>query len=233
MLTRSLPLPVLTFDNKMDHEQLGFKKLKAVKRRAITEGRGLVTAQPLFPERTLPLLVEPSVSGLDPVAWATRNRDFIETSLRKHGGILFRNFNIKTAELFAQFMAATAGELLTYNERSSPRTQVTDHVYTSTDYPAESSIFVQNENSYQRKWPMKIFSFVRLRQSRVEKLRLLTVVGFTPLYRPASGSASGRRTGCMCAILVTASDSHGAQFFKQTIAPSSKIIAAGTGSMRA
>ena len=54
----------LLFDNKMDHEQLDFRKLRAGKRRAITEGRGLVTAEPLFPERTLPLLVKPSVSGL-------------------------------------------------------------------------------------------------------------------------------------------------------------------------
>ena len=77
----------LLFDNKMDHEQLDFRKLRAGKRRAITEGRGLVTAEPLFSERTLPLLVKPSVSGLDPVAWATRNQDFIESSVRKHGGI--------------------------------------------------------------------------------------------------------------------------------------------------
>ncbi|HEX6718890.1 MAG TPA: TauD/TfdA family dioxygenase [Pyrinomonadaceae bacterium] len=137
----------------------GLEKLRTVKRRAVTEGRGLVTAQPLFTDRALPLLIEPSVSALDPVAWATRNRDFIEAGLRKHGGILFRNFNIKTAEQFAQFMAAIAGELLNYNERSSPRTQVSDHVYTSTDYPSDYSIFVHNENSYQRQWPMKIFFF--------------------------------------------------------------------------
>jgi alpha-ketoglutarate-dependent taurine dioxygenase len=143
----------------MDHELSGLKKLKTAKRRAVTEGAGLIRAEPLFPERALPLVVEPAVSGLDPIAWAARNRDFIETSLRKHGGILFRSFNIKTAQHFAQFMAATAGELLTYNERSSPRTQVADHVYTSTDYPAAHSIFVHNENSYQRKWPMKIFFF--------------------------------------------------------------------------
>jgi len=143
----------------MDHERLGLEKLRAVKRRAVTEGRGLVTAQPLFPGRALPLLVEPSVSALDPVGWAAHNRDFIEASLRKHGGILFRNFKIKTAAQFAQFMAAIAGELLTYNERSSPRTQVTEHVYTSTDYPPAYSIFVHNENSYQRQWPMKIFFF--------------------------------------------------------------------------
>lgn len=143
----------------MDHELLGLEKLRAVKRRPVTEGHGLVTAEPLFPNRALPLLVEPSVSALDPVAWAGRNREFIETSLRRHGGILFRNFNLKTADQFRQFMSAVAGELLNYNERSSPRTQVTDHVYTSTDYPPAYSIFVHNENSYQSHWPMKIFFF--------------------------------------------------------------------------
>jgi alpha-ketoglutarate-dependent taurine dioxygenase len=143
----------------MDHELLGLEKLRAVKRRAVSESNGLVTAQPLFPNRALPLLVEPSVSALDPVSWAARNREFIETSLRKHGGILFRNFHLKTAEHFGQFMSAIAGDLLNYNERSSPRTQVSDHVYTSTDYPPAYSIFVHNENSYQSHWPMKIFFF--------------------------------------------------------------------------
>ena len=138
---------------------VGLEKLRAVKRRAVTVGQGLVTARPLFLDRELPLLIEPSVSALDPVSWAAHNRDFIEASLRKHGGILFRNFNLKTSEQFAQFMAAVADELLEYNERSSPRTQVTDHVYTSTDYPPRYSIFVHNENSYQRHWPMKIFFF--------------------------------------------------------------------------
>jgi alpha-ketoglutarate-dependent taurine dioxygenase len=149
----------LFFENEMNHERLGLEKLRAVKRRAVTEGQGLVTAQPLFPDRALPLLVQPSISTLDPVSWAAHNREFIEASLRKHGGILFRNFNLKTSEQFAQFMAAIANDLLDYNERSSPRTQVSDHVYTSTDYPPAYSIFVHNENSYQQHWPMKIFVF--------------------------------------------------------------------------
>ena len=149
----------MLFENEMDHEQLGLEKLRGVKRRAVSPGHGLVTAQPLFPDRAVPLLVEPSISALDPVSWAAHNRDFIEASLRKHGGILFRNFNLKTSEQFAGFMAAIADELLDYNERSSPRTQVSDHVYTSTDYPAAHSIFVHNENSYQQRWPMKIFFF--------------------------------------------------------------------------
>src|SRR5712692_8328281 len=144
----------------MDHEQLSREKLKTARRKAVNlGGLSLIKAEPLFPERALPLVVEPAVSGLDPVAWAARNREFIETSLRQHGGILFPRFNIKTAKPFAQFMEAAAGELLAYNERSSPRTQVADHVYTSTDYPAAHSIFVHNENSYQRTWPMKIFFF--------------------------------------------------------------------------
>lgn len=144
----------------MDHEQLSREKLKTARRKAVSfGGASLIKAQLLHPDRQLPLLVEPTVSGLDPVAWAARNREFIESSLVEHGGILFRHFNIKTAEHFARFMEAAAGELLVYNERSSPRTQVSDHVYTSTDYPAAHSIFVHNENSYQRTWPMKIFFF--------------------------------------------------------------------------
>lgn len=144
----------------MDHELLSLEKLKTARRTAVSRGRaGPVKVQPWCSESSLPLVIEPTVSGLDPSAWAEHNRAFIESALLKHGGILFRHFDIRTADHFAQFMGSIAGELLAYNERSSPRTQVSDHVYTSTDYSAAHSIFLHNENSYQRTWPMKIFFF--------------------------------------------------------------------------
>src|SRR5262249_21300199 len=52
-----------------------------------------------------------------------------------------------------------SAEPLPYRERSSPRTRVSNNIYTSTDYPANRSIFLHNENSYQLTWPMKIFFF--------------------------------------------------------------------------
>jgi alpha-ketoglutarate-dependent taurine dioxygenase len=107
----------------------------------------------------LPLVIEPSPERVDITTWAARNREFIETRLLHHGGLLFRGFEITTPEAFEQLCRAISTELLEYNERSSPRTQVSPNVYTSTDYPANQSIFLHNENSYQRTFPQKIFFF--------------------------------------------------------------------------
>lgn len=104
-------------------------------------------------------MMRPSVEGVDLVAWGLSNRELIEAHLFRHGGILFRNFNISSPELFEQFAIACSTELLPYRERSSPRTRVNNYIYTSTDYPADRSIFLHNENSYQRSWPLKIFFF--------------------------------------------------------------------------
>lgn len=146
--------------NDLDPEQFSRERLKTATRKAMSAtSEGLVSTGLLQPDKTLPLEVRPAVKGLELTAWAANNRAFIDVSLLKHGGILFRDFNVKTAEQFAQFMRAVTDELLEYNERSSPRTQVSDNVYTSTDYPAAHSIFVHNENSYQRVWPMKIFFY--------------------------------------------------------------------------
>lgn len=121
--------------------------------------RGLVTVEPQKGGGNLPLVMRPSVEGLDLVAWVSTNREFIETYLLKHGGILFRNFNISSLEVFEQFVIACSDELLLYGEPTSPRTQIKNNVYTSTDYPADQSIFLHNENSYRHTWPLKIFFF--------------------------------------------------------------------------
>jgi len=107
----------------------------------------------------LPLVIEPDRERADVAAWAASNRQYLETQLVLHGGILFRGFEITTPVAFEQLCRAVTNELLEYNERSSPRTQVSPNVYTSTDYPANQSIFLHNENSYQRSFPRKIFFF--------------------------------------------------------------------------
>ena len=113
--------------------------------------------EPLEPEAQLPVVMRPSVEGVNLVNWAADSRELIRTCLLKHGGILFRGFNVSSPEVFGQFVLACSSELLQYRERSSPRTQLDDNIYTSTDYPADQSIFLHNENSYQHTWPLKIF----------------------------------------------------------------------------
>ena len=132
----------------------------SVRRKPLSVTRGeLVVIESQKQGVELPLVMRPSVEALDLAPWAASNREFINTHLLKSGGILFRNFDLSTPEVFEQFAIACSSELLQYNERSSPRTQVSNNLYTSTDYPADQSIFLHNENSYQHTWPMKLFFF--------------------------------------------------------------------------
>jgi alpha-ketoglutarate-dependent taurine dioxygenase len=121
----------------------------------------LVRAATLQPDTLLPLIVEPAVNNVNLIEWAKSNREFIESKLMKHGAILFRNFNLRTVADFESFTAAASGELILYRERSSPRHEVGERVYTSTDYPEDQKIFPHNEHSYARTLPLKLFFFCR------------------------------------------------------------------------
>ena len=139
-------------------ENPAIKKLGAARRRIISVSQQeLVEAELLYPEKTLPLVIQPAVRRVDLETWASGNRDFIEAKLLQHGAILFRNFKVDAIAGFEQFINRVFGRLLEYRERSSPRSQVGGNIYTSTDYPADQSIFLHNENSYQDSWPLKIF----------------------------------------------------------------------------
>ncbi len=117
-----------------------------------------VRAQPLPGGDGLPLVVMPA-DKVDLGDWAAGHRDFIETSLAKHGGLLFRGFGLREAEEFERFIEALSGEALEYRERSSPRHSVKGRIYTSTDHPPHQSIFPHNEQSYNSTFPMKISFF--------------------------------------------------------------------------
>ncbi len=130
----------------------------AVKRRSFSLGTTpLVEAKPMFLDQSLPLVIQPRIDGVNLTIWANSNREFIQTTLQKHGGILFRNFGIRDVEQFEDVIQAVSGELLEYRDRSSPRSPVTGNIYTSTDHPANQTIFLHSENSYAATWPLKIF----------------------------------------------------------------------------
>ncbi len=111
----------------------------------------------LTAEDRVPLLIEPAAERVDLENWISSHRKFVEAQLERFGGILFRGFNIASAEELARLIEALAGTALEYHERSSPRTEVGRHVYTSTEYSARKHINLHNENSYQNNWPLKIF----------------------------------------------------------------------------
>ncbi len=108
---------------------------------------------------TLPLVIKPSIENINLQAWAANNLEFIETNLLKHGGILFRDFDVNTQADFENFINSVCPNPMQYMEGATPRTQLSKTVYTSTEYPPEQFIALHNELSYVITWPMKIWFF--------------------------------------------------------------------------
>lgn len=135
------------------------KNLRPGQRKAVgVSSEDLIIAEGLT-GGSLPLVIRPSSGGLNLAVWAAHNRSLIETHLATHGAILFRGFKIDDVTEFEWFVSSVSAEMLEYKERSSPRSQVSGKIYTSTEYSASQSIFPHNENSYQLNWPTKIFFF--------------------------------------------------------------------------
>ena len=132
-------------------------KIGTIKRKRVKlSSQELVKIYNLESGEDLPIVIEPSGEKLNLITWANNNRELIEKHLLKQGGILFRNFQLNSIPEFEKFLQSTFGELLEYSYRSTPRTQVNNQVYTSTEYPPEASIPLHNEMAYSNSWPMKI-----------------------------------------------------------------------------
>lgn len=96
----------------------------------------------------LPLLIEAQAPGLSLADWIREQGQSLHDDLNLAGGLLLRGFEVDSAERFRAAAAAFAPQLLDYKERSSPRSQVSGEVYTSTEHPLDQPIFLHNEQSY-------------------------------------------------------------------------------------
>ncbi len=109
---------------------------------------------------SLPLVVEPaagaSPSANELAAYIAAHRDWLQQALHSHGGVLFRGFTIREVDAFQQVARAVIPELQPYVEGQSPRTKVSDNVYTSTEFPAQYTITLHNELSYAKSPPLRI-----------------------------------------------------------------------------
>lgn len=138
-----------------DAADFGAVRRKGVK---VTQ-EGLVTVDQFTPIQTLPLLVRPRLEGVNLAVWARNNRQLLEGWLHKHGAVLFRGFGVGDVVGFEGLARAVSHDLLDYRERSSPRTEISRGIYTSTDHPADQHIHFHNEQSYTKRWPMKLWFY--------------------------------------------------------------------------
>ena len=139
-------------------QQPGKKQFGTVKRQSINISQeSLVRTEYLQPDQMLPLVIRPAIDGIHLVDWARTHREYLEVQLLKHGGLLFRGFRWDVGTQFPLFISAVSHEPLRYRDQATPRTELGGGIYTSTDYPADQSIELHNENSYAHLWPAKIF----------------------------------------------------------------------------
>ncbi len=117
--------------------------------------------RPLFHNRSMPLLVEPADDvQLSPGAlgsWAAEHRRDLDSWVHRDGALLLRGFGIGSPEEFRAVAAAICPRLLDYVGGDSPRSNVADQVYTSTEFPPHLEIGLHNELSYTRSWPERVF----------------------------------------------------------------------------
>jgi alpha-ketoglutarate-dependent taurine dioxygenase len=104
----------------------------------------------------LPRVISPALPDLDLVEWTRNSRSLIESELLLFGAILFRGFKVTSPVEFEQFALEICPEL--FNENGEhPRRTVSGQVYTPVFYPPDKQLLWHNENSFNHRWPTRIF----------------------------------------------------------------------------
>ena len=118
----------------------------------------LVKIHPLESSCTIPCVVEPKVEDFDLIGWANVNRKLVTKLLMTYRAILFKRCGIESAALFHELINATSsGEMLECRDRSTPRREVENRIYTSTEYPPDQAIALHNKGTYWMRWPLLIY----------------------------------------------------------------------------
>lgn len=81
----------------------------------------------------------------------------IQELLLLHGAILFRGFDVNTAEKLQSIINLFPGCSISYESGTSPRKRLYKNIYTSTEYPASQTIKLHSELSHALKYPSHIF----------------------------------------------------------------------------
>lgn len=137
-----------------------FGGLGALRRKKVSVGRDeLVTQRPLDPSRRFPLVLSPALEGVDATAWAADHKAEIEREVHDRGAVLFRGFAVDGEAGFGRFTDQLTSERYEYTYRSTPRTEVSRRIYTSTEYPADQHIPLHNEMSYTNHWPLTVWFY--------------------------------------------------------------------------
>ena len=102
-------------------------------------------------------LMHADMQGVKLSDWVLAHRNKINLILSTEGALRVRGLNICSTRQFGKLLSTLFdGDLLPYNHRSSPRTELKGNVYTATEYHSGQLIVQHNEQAYTNIWPMRI-----------------------------------------------------------------------------
>lgn len=81
----------------------------------------------------------------------------LDDVLHSTGAVLLRGLGLGSPEAFHDVVARFGDPLTSYRGGNTPRTTVSEGVFTSTEYPAEYEISLHNELSYAASWPTRLY----------------------------------------------------------------------------
>jgi alpha-ketoglutarate-dependent taurine dioxygenase len=94
------------------------------------------------------------------IEFLDNHHEWLTAQLQKYGCILFRGYNLASAEDFSDTVKACGlGKFMSYAGGTSPRKQLADGVYTSTEAPPHSQIPLHNEMSYSPLFPKHLYFY--------------------------------------------------------------------------
>lgn len=118
-------------------------------------------SRPLLDSHPIPLVPDIDTDGgrsAEAAAeWAKAHAREIEALVSRAGVVLIRGFEINNPAAFRAVCHAIRADLKNYTGGDSPRTTVSDQVYTSTEYPQELEVLLHNELSYAGWSPEMVF----------------------------------------------------------------------------
>ncbi len=85
--------------------------------------------------------------------WLRQHEEEVRVTLTRVGAVMLRGFDVGDVTEFDRVRTALFLRSAQYVEGATPRRQLSEHVFTSTEFPATETIALHNENSYATTWP--------------------------------------------------------------------------------
>jgi len=109
--------------------------------------------------QAVPFILQPGTDFVHLGEWLHFQGDLWESWLNQYGALLFRGFPLETQADFSKLFTQSQQICLSYSYDSTPRSQLGENIYTSTEYPAEAFIPQHNEMAYAASWPLRLWFF--------------------------------------------------------------------------